>query len=966
MKGGIIIKLEELEIIVTAKVEEAVREVMKLAPTIKQAVKQAQEAFSKVNTKSIQNKFQQAVQFMKKKMQDLKKSTQNSEIAIKVNNKQAQQQISQLEKEIDSLQKKITGRELKLNITNNTLDKIRADTNKLVIKDMPNAGNKQIKQETYKRLDNDKNYTALVGQSDKLNKEIIKYNTLLGTAKLKMKQLKQLTSQTANTQNKLGTFINVFKGNLEQAKGSIDNFKNVFGRIPKITQYFSNNIKNIGNRLKQGLTYILKYASSLFSLRSIYSALSNSASAWLSSQNSGAEQLSNNINYLKYSMGSALAPVIQFVTNLVYQLMKAIQSVVYALFKVNIFANASAKSYGVMAGSAKKAKEETKQLEGIHDEINNIQDNDSSGNGNGNNGEVAPSYDLSNVNPNNSIIDAIENSDWYKVGAIIGEKLNEAMNSIPWEKIQEGARKIGTNIAQSINGFVATANWIQIGNTISQALNTAFILAYNFVTTFNWGEFGIAIGNAINGFALNINTNTIITTLQNTLKGIIDFIRNLFNTVKWEDINEKFSGGLVGIFIFAVSQLINIKELFKNNVSSLWKGIESIIIKGKDILGKIVGDIGSKLGAMTGKFGEHFSAIIGKVGGFAQKFLPAFSSAFNIMAIVGLVVAGLGLLQQNFGNEITDILTMITERGPEIITNLCNGITNQLPQLIEQGSILLTNLLNAIIANLPTLITGGINIVCSLVSGISQQLPTLIPLAVKLIMTIVQSLLENLPTIIEAGLELLVNFIQGIVDAIPQLIEMLPTIITTICEIVTQELPRIIEAGIQILVALINGLIECIPKLVEMLPQIIMTIVTTLIENLPTIIDAGVQILIALINGLVEAIPKLIEMLPQIIMTIISTIIQNLPKIIEAGAKILTSLVSGIVSLIFKLPEACWQIITSIGNVLKELPRKSVRMGKRYDTRIYKWNKEHDRKYSKCCKRCWRKNKKFLTFFKTR
>ena len=69
MKGGIIITVEELEIIVTAKVEEAVREVMKLVPQIKQAMKQAQEAFEKVDTKKMQSKFQQAVQFMKKKIQ---------------------------------------------------------------------------------------------------------------------------------------------------------------------------------------------------------------------------------------------------------------------------------------------------------------------------------------------------------------------------------------------------------------------------------------------------------------------------------------------------------------------------------------------------------------------------------------------------------------------------------------------------------------------------------------------------------------------------------------------------------------------------------------------------------------------------------------------------------------------------------------------------------------------------------
>ena len=372
--------VEELEIIVTAKVEEAVREVMKLAPQIKQAMKQVQETFSKVNTKSMQNKFQQAVQFIKKKMQDLKKSTQNNEILIKVNNKEAQKQISQLEKEIESLQKKISGRELKLNITNNTLDKMKEDTNQSVIKEMPEAGNKAIKQETYKRLDNNSNYTALIKESDKLNSEIIRYNELLSIAKSKMSELGQQTAQTATTQNRLSSFFSTFKQKIDESKPSMSNLKNSFNEIPKITQNITNNIKGMGKGLKQGIGHIFKYAGALFSLKSIYSILSSCANSWLNSQSVGAKQLSANINYMKYAMGSAFAPVIQWVTSLVYQLMKAIQSVVYALFRVNIFANASAKSYGAIADNAKKASKETNKLADF-DEIHNIQNNDNTDSG---------------------------------------------------------------------------------------------------------------------------------------------------------------------------------------------------------------------------------------------------------------------------------------------------------------------------------------------------------------------------------------------------------------------------------------------------------------------------------------------------------------------------------------------------------------------------------------------------------
>lgn len=237
--------------------------------------------------------------------------------------------------------------------------------------------------------------------------------------------------------------LNKKKEQLEKSGGGSNVFSGMFLSLQKImpklngvsgiTIKIKNQMKQMSTGMKQGLGHILKYAGALFSLRSIYSALSGSASSWLSSQNAGAQQLSTNIEYMKNAMGSALAPVIQWITGLIYNLMKAIQSVVYALFKVNIFAKASAKSYASMAGSAKKAKDETKQLAGVHDEINNIQSNENADSGGGSGGGSGmPSFDLSKVDLSSSIMDAIANGDWYGVGALLGQKLNEAMASIPW------------------------------------------------------------------------------------------------------------------------------------------------------------------------------------------------------------------------------------------------------------------------------------------------------------------------------------------------------------------------------------------------------------------------------------------------------------------------------------------------------------------------------------------------------
>lgn len=526
--------VEEIEIIVTAKVEEALREFEKIVPAIKEKMQQVQKSFSKVNTNAMTNKLSQAVNFMKKKMQDFKKSSENNQISIKINNKEAQKQISQIQKQIDSLNEKINARQMKLNVINPQIDKIVDDTRKSVTPEGINPNDKAMDTTVNNALGNNKDFTVLNNQAQKLYSEIEIYNKQLSEAKSKMAQLNQETNKTAITQNKLSSFFSAFKQKIEQAKPSISNIKNSFKGLPKLTQNITNNIKGMGTGVKNGLGHILKYAMALFSLKSVYSVLSSCAQSWLSSQNAGAKQLSANIDYMKYAMGSALAPVIQFVTNLVYQLMKAIQSVAYALTGVNIFAKASASSYASMAGNAKKAKNETKQLAGIHNEINNISDNNSDS---GSGGSIVPSFDLSGIdNTPNSIIDAIKNGNWYEVGETIGKKLNEALNNIPWDKIQSTAKSIGTNIAQLLNGFIATTDWKQVGNTFAQGINTIIYLGYNFVTTFDWKQFGIAIGDAINGFFNDIDWSVAAKTLSDGIKGIFDTISSTLETIDWSFI----------------------------------------------------------------------------------------------------------------------------------------------------------------------------------------------------------------------------------------------------------------------------------------------------------------------------------------------------------------------------------------------------------------------------------------------
>lgn len=698
--------VEEIEIIVTAKIEEALKEFQKIVPTIKKQMDQTQNAFSKINTKEMKNKVQQAVFFIKKKLQEIRKSSANNELAIKVNNKDAQKQISQIQKQIDSLQEKINARKIKLDIITPKLDKI---------------ANEPMNKVNPERLENNKQYINLSDKEEVLVKEIQYYNKQLSEAKSKMSQLRQQISQTATTQNKLSSFFEAFKQKIEQVRPSMSSIKNSFKGLPKITQNITNNIKGMGTGLRQGIGNVMKYAMALFSLRSIYSVLSGCANTWLSSQNAGAKQLSANIEYMKYAMGSALAPVIQFVTNLVYQLMKAIQSVAYVLTGVNIFAKASASSYASMAGNAKKAKNETKSLSNIHSEINNVSDNNSNSDS-GSGGTTAPSFDLSKVD--NSIIDVIKNGNWYEVGATIGEKLNDAMNSIPWDKIQNTAKKIGTNIAQFLNGFIATTDWKQVGNTIAQGINTAIYLVQSFVHTFNWSGLGSAVANAINGFFKNTNWGALGDTISTGIKGALNGITTFFKDFDWSFIVQ----GLID-FCKNIDWNGIVDSMFEMLGSAFASFINLGMILGEKI-NEAIDEAGNFFSEKIKECGGNvvegiFKGIIEALGNLGQwvidhiftPFIEGFKNVFGIhspstvMAELGTYIIQ-GLLDGI--SSLVDSIKQIWENIKQTAISIFNSVKDNISNIFNNIKNIASNIWNNITSNIK-------NAVSNIKNGIVQN-----------------------------------------------------------------------------------------------------------------------------------------------------------------------------------------------------------------------------------------------------
>lgn len=441
------------------------------------------------------------------------------------------------------------------------------------------------------------------------------------------------------------------------------------------------------------------------------------------------------------------------------------------------------------------------------------------------------------------------------------------------EKHISGAAK--TMGSKTLTGAISNikASISRIGANLLGSSDDANTVAGQLLDLFNWimdeldpieskaSELGKSLGSAFKEAVSTIKElvnwlqtgNANFNNMNSTISSVVTVLDPLVS--KFKSLSGDQQIGIIAGLVSAGPVLSMVGKAF-TGVGIVIKTISNVFSAAGSAISGLSGTLSSIASTMSG-FGGVFSTAFGNVLSAAATFLPALLSLLGVGTLVAAVVAGLGLLQQTYGEQITSMLTMMQTKGPEMITNFCAGITQGLPELIAQGALLLTNLMTAITANLPTLISCGVSIVTTLCSGLAQQLPTLVPVALQMVVTLVTSLVSNIPQLISTGLELLNGLVTGLMNALPQLIAQAPTIIGQLVSSILQNLPKILTTGIQIILKLAAGLIAAVPQMIAQIPAII-----SQIKNAFTNVDwgsVGSNIISGIKDGISGAVGTIID-----------------------------------------------------------------------------------------------------------
>ncbi len=312
----------------------------------------------------------------------------------------------------------------------------------------------------------------------------------------------------------------------------------VDGLRAKLTQS-SKNLAKFRNRLMSIVSGALVFNLISAGLRKI--------TEWMGSAALSSATLRAALGNLQGAASTAAAPLLQAILPALTAIANAAATAFYYIAQLVSFltgksigaSQSAAKAMGKYAKAAKSAGSAADGALAKFDELDVLDKNSGGGAG-----AITPNYDFNTDNPFlDEIMQAIKDGDWYGVGQLIGEKLRDSLNAIPWPDIQDKARAWAANIANCINGFIEVPGlWEAIGHTVAQGLNTALIFADTLVQGIHWDSLGAGIARGLTTAVAELDWPLLGRVLTDGMRAAILTLYSFVQTYTgWADLGNSIA-----------------------------------------------------------------------------------------------------------------------------------------------------------------------------------------------------------------------------------------------------------------------------------------------------------------------------------------------------------------------------------------------------------------------------------------
>ena len=419
-----------------------------------------------------------------------------------------------------------------------------------------------------------------------------------------------------------------FVAGIKMANTSLKPFRLLLDKATGAASRFAKGVHRITKMLKlmvtrMALRKVIEEVGNGFKSLALHSEEFNQS---VSSMMNGSKKLGYSFAAMVSPIINALAPAIVYLINLFVKLANVMNQVFSALTGSKTWNRAKdfTENWADNIEAANKSAKQLKKTVLGFDELNQLQEKYTPGGDTSNN--IVDMFETEEIDKKwQNWVDKLKkmwkDANFTELGADLGKALKDALDSIPWDKIKEGARQVGASLATLLNGFEEVEGLgYSIGKTFAEGLNTVFEAIDSFVTNKHWASTGHFIADTLNGWFENIDWPLIQHTFEEGFRGLAIAIGQFVMDFRWDNISD-FIGNFVDTFTGAIKAFFTTKLYddrgFQLNYSPMYKiGYEIAYQLSRSIAQIDWVQFGEALGALVQGL---IDAIKGAIDGLSAK-----------------------------------------------------------------------------------------------------------------------------------------------------------------------------------------------------------------------------------------------------------------------------------------------------------------------------------------------------------